>query len=150
VWGGNTLHSESAPHARDFRPFELGWGECVRFWGNQCRHYCVANDSGFTRVSLDLRCLDARRFNPVFVDLTGNFKGNRNKFQLGQYYASARMPEAEAEAEAEAGSQARPAVNGRCSGPAGGSAVVCAAEADDRVPDAEATFAGGLMAGDDY
>ena len=26
------------------------------------------------------------------MDRSGNFKGNRNKFNLGQYYASGRMP----------------------------------------------------------
>ena len=92
VWGGNTLYAESAPGLGDYRPFELGWGECVRFWGNQVRHFAVPNDSGYTRVSLDLRCLDRRRFSPVFVDRSGNFKGNRNKFNLDQYYASGRMP----------------------------------------------------------
>ena len=44
----------------------------------------------------------------MFVDRSGNFKGNRNKFNLGQYYASAAMPppdkpsrQAGAEAEGE-------------------------------------------------
>ena len=83
VWGNNTLHAESAPGKGDFRPFELGWGRCVRFWGNQVRHFTCANDTGFTRVSLDLRCLDASRYNPAFVD----GRGNKNKFRLGQYYA---------------------------------------------------------------
>ena len=93
VWGGNTLYAESAPGRGDFAPFELGWGRCVRFWGNQVRHFAVANDSGFTRVSLDLRVLDVRRYNPVFVDLhAGSAKLSRNKFRLGQYYASARVP----------------------------------------------------------
>ena len=92
VWGGNTLYAESAPGLADYRPFELGWGQCVRFWGNQVRHFAVPNDSGYTRVSLDLRCLDRRRFSPVFVDRSGNFKGNRNKFNLDQYYASGRIP----------------------------------------------------------
>ena len=31
----------------------------------------------------------------MFIDRSGNFKGNRNKFNLDQYYASGRMPSKE-------------------------------------------------------
>jgi hypothetical protein len=93
VWGGNTLHAESAPGRGDFAPFELGYGRFVWFWGNQCRHYATANDTGFTRVSLDLRVLDLRRFNPAFVDA----EGHADRFRVGQYYATSRLPPEEEE-----------------------------------------------------
>ena len=103
AWGANTLLAESAPGRGDFAPLELGWGRCARFWGNQCRHYTVANDSGFTRVSLDLRCLDVRRFNRAFTGHgAGGHGGGDHRFRLGQFYASSRLPAAEAAAEAEA------------------------------------------------
>ncbi|EKX47101.1 hypothetical protein GUITHDRAFT_137708 [Guillardia theta CCMP2712] len=41
VWGANSLHTESAPGLGDFHPFELEFGQFVRFWGNQCHHYTV-------------------------------------------------------------------------------------------------------------
>jgi len=57
-FGANTLWAESSPGAGDFKPFETkGPGEAVRFWGGQCAHYTVANDTAVTRVSIDFRVI---------------------------------------------------------------------------------------------
>ena len=53
--GSNTLWVESAPGRGDFRPFELGPGEGIRFWGHSCEHYTEPNDTDETRVSFDFR-----------------------------------------------------------------------------------------------
>ena len=50
VAGANSLYSESAPGLGDYAPFDLAYGECMRFYGNRCRHYTVAN-STMTTVS---------------------------------------------------------------------------------------------------
>ena len=55
----------------------------VKFWGNQCLHHTVANQEVTTRVSLDFRVVDKRKFNPNFVDRKG-----KNNFKTPYYYAS--------------------------------------------------------------
>jgi hypothetical protein len=55
VWGTNTLHVESAPGRGDFAPVELEYGQALRFFGNCCHHYTVANATDATRVSFDVR-----------------------------------------------------------------------------------------------
>lgn len=57
TWGSNTLHVESSPGRGDFKPLELSYGDLFRFHGGQCEHYTLANDTGFTRVSLDFRVI---------------------------------------------------------------------------------------------
>lgn len=57
VAGSNTLWAESAPGRADFRPFELGPGQAVRFWGHSCEHYTVPNTTAATRVSIDFRVI---------------------------------------------------------------------------------------------
>ncbi|KAH8055154.1 hypothetical protein JL722_8582 [Aureococcus anophagefferens] len=55
--GANSLYAESAPGEGDYAAFDVDYGDAVFFWGNQCRHYTVANDSGAARVSIDCRVL---------------------------------------------------------------------------------------------
>ena len=57
VWGSNSLQVESYPNAGDFTPFEMEPGQLVRFWGNRCRHYTLANETDSTRVSFDFRVI---------------------------------------------------------------------------------------------
>ena len=54
----------------------------ARFWGNRCRHGCVPNDTGFTRVSIDFRAMPVSRFDRGFVDTNGN----ATFLRLGEYY----------------------------------------------------------------
>jgi len=63
VWGNNTLHLESAPGKGDFQPLELEYGQYCRFWGNRCRHYTCANDTGATRLSMDFRIVPGDLYN---------------------------------------------------------------------------------------
>jgi hypothetical protein len=56
-FGNNTLWSESAPGRQDFHPFELEVGEMMQFWGNQCTHYTVPNDTDHTRITVDFRVI---------------------------------------------------------------------------------------------
>merc|ERR1711920_129766 len=59
VFGNNTLWAESEAMKGDFRPFEMEPGQLLRFEGVKCRHYTMANDTGVTRVSFDLRAVPA-------------------------------------------------------------------------------------------
>ena len=59
VYDTNTLWLESAPGRQDYHPLELDIGQCARFYGNQCTHFTLANDTQDTRVSLDLRVVDS-------------------------------------------------------------------------------------------
>jgi hypothetical protein len=112
VWGGNTLHTESAPGRADFHPLELGWGRCARFWGNRARHKCLPNDSGFTRVSLDFRALPVRRFDAGFVDSTGS----PTFLRLGEYYRLGGESESEGSEEARVRATAAMAAAAAASG----------------------------------
>ena len=80
----NTLYVESMPGSRDFSPLNGSLGMIFKFWGNQCLHHTVANQEMTTRVSLDFRVVDKRRFNSNFVDRKGLCPG----FQVPYYYAS--------------------------------------------------------------
>ena len=83
-WGSNTLWCESAPDAADYAPFELpGAGSYRRFWANQLRHYTLPNETGSTRVSLDLRAVPLSLFVPDWASPKGSVP-----FALGFYYRS--------------------------------------------------------------
>ena len=92
VYGSNTLWVESSPGLGDFHPLELEYGQAAVFYGNQCRHYTMANDTPTTRVSIDFRVIPGARFE-ADPELSRDSKGNQ-RFQLGQYYF--RVPAAEA------------------------------------------------------
>jgi hypothetical protein len=83
VFGSNTLYVESEPNKGDFSPVELEYGQGLMFWGNQCRHYSVANVTNTTRVSLDMRAIARSRFNAAFVDR----RGKPNARRIGEFYA---------------------------------------------------------------
>jgi len=53
----NTLFVESAPKRGDFHPWTLGPGQMMQFWGNQCVHYTLPNETDRTRVSFDFRII---------------------------------------------------------------------------------------------
>lgn len=60
VSGAESLWSESSPGRGDFRPFVAKYGEAVRFYGNQCQHFTVDNETPRTRVSFDFRVIRGR------------------------------------------------------------------------------------------
>ena len=61
VGGSNSLYSESAPGRADYAPFESEYGQLTRFWGAQCMHYTLPNETERTRVSFDV---SGRHSNP--------------------------------------------------------------------------------------
>eukprot|EP00928_Gymnodinium_smaydae_P066021 TRINITY_DN49082_c0_g1_i1.p1 TRINITY_DN49082_c0_g1~~TRINITY_DN49082_c0_g1_i1.p1 ORF type:complete len:345 (-),score=68.92 TRINITY_DN49082_c0_g1_i1:7-1041(-) len=83
VWGSNSLYCESAPGRGDFAAFEAECGQFFRFWGNQCEHYTTRNDTDVTRVSIDVRVIPMKLFEPAFASPKGSVP-----FRLGQYYTS--------------------------------------------------------------
>jgi hypothetical protein len=82
VFGNNTLYTESAPECGDYHPFILELGQAVSFWGNQCRHYTVPNDTDWTRVSFDIRVVDLDHFDYNYHDQ----RGKPSFHKLGEYY----------------------------------------------------------------
>ena len=60
--GTATVHIESQPGARDFKPLTAQPGELLRFDGNKCRHGTYENREGYTRVSLDFRVVPSRHY----------------------------------------------------------------------------------------
>lgn len=49
------LWCESSPGRGDYAPLGAQMGEFVSFHGSSCRHYAPANESKYTRVSIDFR-----------------------------------------------------------------------------------------------
>lgn len=84
VFGTNSLFCESRPGAGDFVPFSAKYGEIIKFYGNRCHHFTVANETERTRVSIDIRVVPRRFY-------TDEWRTERGKvpFRLGAYYAEA-------------------------------------------------------------
>lgn len=61
-----TLWIESAPNVGDFHPIELAYGDVGMFHGTLCRHMVPANESSFTRVSMDFRIGVGPCFDPTW------------------------------------------------------------------------------------
>jgi hypothetical protein len=100
VAGANSLWVESSPDRGDFEPLALSYGQCFRGWLNQCRHGCMPNDTGRTRVSIDFRCVSAATggHDPAFKK--GLRRGPKAKFEtkfdVGGFYSELILPESEA------------------------------------------------------
>eukprot|EP00929_Paragymnodinium_shiwhaense_P111923 TRINITY_DN80198_c0_g1_i1.p1 TRINITY_DN80198_c0_g1~~TRINITY_DN80198_c0_g1_i1.p1 ORF type:complete len:378 (-),score=27.28 TRINITY_DN80198_c0_g1_i1:57-1190(-) len=82
VSGTNSLYVESRADAGDFIPLDMTYGEVYRFHGYSCRHHTAANDSGVTRVSLDLRAVPVSCCSPAA--LMGGRRGARG-MRIGDY-----------------------------------------------------------------
>eukprot|EP00040_Diaphanoeca_grandis_P003280 m.24485 g.24485 ORF g.24485 m.24485 type:complete len:290 (-) comp14619_c0_seq1:93-962(-) len=87
VDGANTLWCESTPGLGDFAPFVCGYGECVRFYGNACRHYTMPNTTNTTRVSLDFRVVPDVAFEP---DPDVSRKGGHPMFTVNPEHGGVR------------------------------------------------------------
>ena len=101
AFASNTLWAESAPGAGDFRPFELNPGECMRFWGHQCSHYTVPNETSHTRVSIDFRVIPWRDLYRESYPRSHRSDGLQ-RFADGAYFATFDELQPEAEHEHEA------------------------------------------------
>ena len=86
VEGTNSLHSESRPGEADFHDFRLDYGEVMRFYGNKCRHYTLPNETGRTRVSIDVRVI--RREDYLDTYYSGKSRESVSPFKLGGFYKS--------------------------------------------------------------
>ena len=85
-FGSNTLWAESVPDKGDFRPFELAVGEMMLFWGSQCLHYTVPNETDATRVSIDFRVIPSRSLYRERYPRSHTREG-RMRFEAGAYFA---------------------------------------------------------------
>ena len=61
VSGANALWIETEPDSDRYRPVPLEYGEAMIFDGGHVRHGSVANDTGSTRVSIDVRFVSRGR-----------------------------------------------------------------------------------------
>ena len=84
--GTNTLWSESMPDKGDYRPFELVPGQCMLFWGHQCKHYTVPNDSGITRVSIDFRVVPPGYYKASYPN--SHRRDGQARFARGCFFAT--------------------------------------------------------------
>ncbi|MBX2863894.1 MAG: hypothetical protein KTR27_10080 [Leptolyngbyaceae cyanobacterium MAG.088] len=84
----NTLHLESKPGKRDFRPMVLVNGQVLRFWGARCRHHNKMNEQGPTRISFDFRVMnksDWDSVSPLWAEQRTTVQRSI-KLTLGSYY----------------------------------------------------------------
>lgn len=49
------LWIESEPGKADYHPIDLKYGEVLSWYGSACRHFAPANETNYTRISLDFR-----------------------------------------------------------------------------------------------
>ena len=61
-YGTNALWVESAPGKGDYRPIELQVGQFLQFYGHQCDHFTLPNDTEHTRLSIDFRVCPRSKF----------------------------------------------------------------------------------------
>lgn len=84
----NTLHLESVPDKRDFRPMLLNNGQVLRFWGARCLHHNRMNQQGPTRVSFDFRVMnksDWDAMDPTWIARAATVQRNL-RLTIGSYY----------------------------------------------------------------
>ena len=81
VGGSNSLYTESSPGRADFAPFDAEYGEMLRFWGAECMHYTVPNETARTRVSFDFRVVPRSCY--VEEDCAG---GRADPYRPGEFY----------------------------------------------------------------
>ena len=90
VEGSNSLFCESAPGRADFAPFQLQYGEIMRFYGNRCRHYTVPNDSS-VRVSFDFRVIPAHLAHDIDASGRKDIVCSQWRLADGGYYRLVRQ-----------------------------------------------------------
>lgn len=102
VWGSNSLFAEGFPGREDFRAFEGGAGDAIRFWGNQCAHYAEPNLTESTRVSFDFRVIPRSFWDAAEAAGSSAEAHAQRTFQhggdltIGSYYSAERAnPSAE-------------------------------------------------------
>ena len=79
----NTIWIESLPGLGDFAPVNLGYGEALVAYLNQCRHGNQINETGQTRVSFDFRVVPGFAHDDTNATTTFTTK---QSFTVGAYY----------------------------------------------------------------
>lgn len=83
AWGSNTVWVETALGHGDCAPLpRLGPGQFLTFDAVQWRHGNVPNETGFTRVSFDFRCIPLSRYS----ESDGCSVNTRQRFVIGDYF----------------------------------------------------------------
>jgi hypothetical protein len=78
----NTIWSESKEDLGDYQPYDVKYGEILVFSGANLMHGNKINTTNHTRVSMDFRLVDPKRFSP-------NQEGSINMktpFDIGGYF----------------------------------------------------------------
>ena len=92
-FGSNTLWTESVPGAKDFHPLELDFGQLACFYGNQCEHYTLPNDTDTTRISLDFRIVADAHFEAVPAGIPLRPRTGKPYFNVGEWYDVVELDE---------------------------------------------------------
>jgi len=110
AYGSNTLWLESEPGLADYRPMELGVGECLRFHGQQCDHFSRPNETEHTRVSLDFRVVPIARFVETYDG--SHTRSGTARFGRGGFFAELDAAEVAEGAEGAVGAVGAEACDG--------------------------------------
>lgn len=87
--GSNTLWAESAPGLGDFHPFELVPGQAMLFYGIQCAHYTVPNETSTTRASVDFRVVPSACYRHRYP--CSHRSDGMARFARGAYFGTLNM-----------------------------------------------------------
>jgi hypothetical protein len=82
-FGNNAMWNESIPGMGDWKPLELGYGEFLIGYLNQCRHGNKTNDTDHTRVSFDFRVVPGFAYDE---DCPLQSCTTKQRFLIGGYY----------------------------------------------------------------
>lgn len=83
TFSSNATWVESVPGLKDYAPMEMKYGQYCIFDGNRCTHGNKANNTGYTRTSLDFRVMPISKYDPA---KNNNSVGTGKKFAIGEYY----------------------------------------------------------------
>jgi hypothetical protein len=81
------------PGAKDFHPLELDYGQLACFYGNQCEHYTLPNDTDTTRISLDFRIVADAHFEAVPAGVPLRPRTGKPYFNVGEWYDVVELDE---------------------------------------------------------
>lgn len=82
AYGTNTIWMESEENKKDYKPYEVSYGEVLIFDGVNLYHGNKTNEEKQTRISFDFRVVDEINFNPSEKSTLNN----PIKFTIGNYF----------------------------------------------------------------
>ena len=89
MYDSNSLWRESSQGKKDFKPFDLRFGELVYWDGNTCIHGNKINQTNITRVSFDFRIFFKDKYEEYISRSNKAFSTTATmgtKFLIGEYY----------------------------------------------------------------